>query len=79
MKKEYVRWYVPLVHNPKTPNLPVSEEVLEALWMPLDVFLASDEVNVYYKSVVRSAIEHPESRLMNRAIRLKAPDAEIFF
>lgn len=56
-----------------------TEEVLEALWMPLDDFLASDEVNVYYKSVVRSAIEHPESRLMNRAIRLKAPDAEIFF
>jgi 8-oxo-dGTP diphosphatase len=56
-----------------------NSEISETRWMdPVD-FLTSIDVNVYNKSVVEAAINNKDLKLVERQIKLRVPDGEVFF
>lgn len=56
-----------------------SDEIAEALWMPISDFLESEQVNMYNKSVVQTALGNSVQKLTIQHIPLKVSDAEVFF
>jgi 8-oxo-dGTP diphosphatase len=54
-------------------------EVAEAQWIDPAVFLSSDRVNNYNKSVVEAAMTNRELKLTERHIKLRVKDGEVFF
>ncbi len=54
-------------------------EIAEARWIaPVD-FLKSDDVNNYNRSVVEAALNNTELKLVERKIKLRVADGEVFF
>lgn len=56
-----------------------TSEIQEALWIETEDFLKSDDVNNYNKSVIEAAIKNKELKLIDRHIKLRVADGEVFF
>lgn len=60
-------------------NINDSSEIIEARWMEVEAFLASEEVNPFNKSVVRAAVTNQELKLTAQPVKLRVPGSEVFF
>ncbi len=54
-------------------------EVIEAAWVDIEDFLNSEDVNNFNKSVVNSVITNNELKMIDRKVKLKVTDGEVFF
>jgi len=54
-------------------------EVIDAAWIDVNDFLNSEDVNNFNKSVVNSVITSKDLKLIDRKVKLRVSDGEVFF
>ncbi len=56
-----------------------ASEIVEARWIHPEDFLAMEEVNDYNRSVVKAALSNKDIKLIDRKVKLRVVDGEVFF